>query len=167
MNRDTEFRQWGIDIKAKLPQVGEYIWSLSEAARDEWYNTIFAEHELQDAIAMNSHMQRTGEGIETYARDKLPRTFIKLLQEIRYERLRRKQKRAILSSQEEAKIGVGPNVRKDAVMSQMLRFVEQRKLEYRESTGNSEVPDELFSRWAQEASDMFDRKDVVFVNNRI
>jgi hypothetical protein len=149
MERD-EFRRWADDLSTRLPSLAKYVLELSTSARAVWFDDIFANFELRDALAMNQELMASGEGLSTYERDKLPSLFIRTMSGIVARRQYREEERRVHR-------GARRTVMIDAIMGPMLRQVTDQVRDYKRDHDGELPSDELVREWTAAAHEQFDR----------
>lgn len=144
MTRD-EWNRWFDDLKRRLPEMAAYIAGLPEETRDCWFEDIFEQHELEDALSLNYRLMTSGEHVAKFDRDKLPSVFIRLLGEIKGKREHRTRPVAEFEYR-----GAMSRVKHDSQMGAVYRRVRSRMAEYREQHGAKFTPPELIHEWVDE-----------------
>lgn len=89
MTRD-EFKKWLNDFSKRFPSTGEWLKKLDRETLEHWFDGVWSSFELRDALAVNERMMIEFE-IEPWERERLPKIFIKRLQEQRYYRNKREE----------------------------------------------------------------------------
>lgn len=147
----TQYGEWAADFARRFPEAGMWLGNLPDATRDCWFKDVFSRFELEDALAMNRKMMLEGT-LSKWERDKFISIVIDLLQQVGFDRAKRKQE---LQEKQNRTSGAGAIVRSDPVMGSMYRQVTRRMREWRRDNPGA-TQEELVSQWAQDASDEFD-----------
>lgn len=97
MNK-SEFNEWGEDLANRMPSTGEWLFSLPPSTREVWFEDVFSNFELQDAIAANRDLMASG-GVKAYDRENLPAIMLRKIQEWHSVRTHEEErKRSVIES---------------------------------------------------------------------
>lgn len=86
----AEYLTWVDDFAKRFPDVGNWLRS-KPATMQLWFDDCFSGLELRDCRAVSIQVMRDGLLGESWARDRIPATYLKKAFEVRHERTKREE----------------------------------------------------------------------------